>query len=228
MRDRVHVVWVTPPIDRRDSRTAAEYTTIQPIMSRKQDAAEKHRTDPPRPLDPVSGWSLANWARVHFEYTGTGYAIKKQARRRAPNEQSIGRHQTGFAGEVAASTLLRVSANWEIYPDYKGDNGFDFIYDGQRIEVKTTNTMQQPQLKVPKDQINDADQFILTVSQDPRRLVYIVGSVSRPDLKIYGHKFDDELRVGLEWLDPFEPREVSPETVREIQDLQGNLGLYSQ
>lgn len=195
-------------------------------MSKTRDAAEKYRTDPLTPLDPVSEWNLANWARVHFDYDGIGYSIKEQARRRAPNEQSVWRHKKGFAGEVAASTLLGVSANWEIYPDYHGDNGFDFIRDGQQIEVKTTNEMQQPQLEVSKDQINDADQFVLTVCRDPRRLVYIVGSISRPELKMYGHKFDDKVMVELEWLDPFEPREIFPETVREVQDPHGNLGLY--
>lgn len=197
-------------------------------MTKTRNAAEKHRTDAPTPLNPVSDWSPANWAQVQFDYSGIGYAIKEQARRRAPTEQSVWRHQMGFAGEVAASTLLEVSANWEIYPDYEGDNGFDFIHDSERVEIKTTNNMEQPQLTVPTDCINDADQFVLTVCKDPRLLVYVVGSISRPDLKTYGRRFDGKLRVGLNWLDPFEPREVFPETVQEVQDPRGNLGLYSQ
>jgi hypothetical protein len=133
----------------------------------------------------------------------------------------------GFAGEIAASTLLGVSADWEIYPEYQGDGGFDFTSDGERVEVKTTGTMQQPQLSVPVNQLDSADQFVLAVSRDPTRLVYVIGYISRPDLKTYGRRFDDHVAVDLKRLEPFEPREIFPEEVREIQDPQGDLGLFS-
>ncbi len=162
--------------------------------------------------------SPANRPRAHFD-DSIGFAITETARQRAPTRSSEWRHRVGFAGEVAAASYFGVRANWEITDDYVGDDGCDFIYDDARVEVKTTTSEQDLELVVPADRVDDADYFVLAKCSSPKELVHLVGWVSRPELKMFGYRFDGKIRVEAEYLNPFEPLELFPDRIRDIQSV---------
>ena len=163
-------------------------------------------------------WNPANWVRMPVD-DGLDFAIRETAHRRAPTDSSRWTHRVGFAGEVAAASYFGVSANWAITDDYVGDGGHDFQYRDHRIEVKTVTSREDLELAVSTGKVDAAEYFILAQCSRPDELVRLVGYTSRPELKYYGHRFDGELRVGLEYLHPLEPRVLLPDRVREIQEV---------
>ncbi len=178
-----------------------------------QASAEKNRV---KPLDPIADWNRANWARMRID-DGLNFAIKETARRRAPTSASKWRHRKGFAVELAVASYFGVEANWEIYDDYVGDDGYDFVFEHKRIEAKATSDRQDMELRVEKSKLDDADYFVLGYCSRPDEVAQLIGYISRPALEEHGYQLDGEIRVELEYLYPLEPRVLLPEQVRDIQ-----------
>lgn len=192
-------------------------------MSKKDGRKSQHRSELLQPLHAAADQNPANRPRLRIGGVPRGdnlnFKIKTQAERRAPTASSKWRHHVGFAGEVAASSYFGVSANWDVTGDYVGDDGWDFIYDDRRIEVKTTTNHEELELTVPIDRIDNADHFILAHSPRPDDMVQLVGLISRPELKKFGHLFAGDLRVGLKYMRPLDPLEMYPEQVLDIQNI---------
>jgi hypothetical protein len=178
-----------------------------------QDSTARNRL---KPLDPIADWDRANWARMRID-DGLSYAIEETARRRAPTSASQWRHRKGFAVELAAASYFGVEANWEIYDDYVGDDGYDFVFEHDRIEAKATSDRQDMELRVATSKLDDADYFVLGYCSRPDELAELIGYISRPTLEEHGYQFDGEIRVELEYLYPLEPQVLFPEEVRDIQ-----------
>ena len=192
-------------------------------MSKTDDKTKQYRSEPLPPLSSAADWNPANRPRLRIGGVPRGeklnFKLKTQAKKRAPTATSEWRHHIGFVGEVAASSFFGVSANWDVTGDYVGDEGWDFIYDDHRIEVKTTSNHEDLELNVSTDRVDDADYFILAHCPRPNDMVQLVGYVSRPELKKFGHRFVGDLRLGLEYMRPFEPLEMYPEQVLDIQNI---------
>lgn len=192
-------------------------------MSKTDDKVSQYRSEPLPPLHSATDQNPANRPRLRIGGVPRGdklnFKIKTQAKKRAPRASSEWRHHMGFAGEVTASSYFGVSANWEVTGDYVGDDGWDFIYDDRRIEVKTTSNHKELELSVPVDRVDDADYFILAHCPRPDDMVQLVGCVSRPELKKFGHLFAGDVRIGLKYMRPLEPLEMYPEQVLDIQNI---------
>lgn len=192
-------------------------------MSKTEDRTKEYCSEPLPPLSSAADWNPANRPRLRIGGVPQGdklnFKIETHAKQRAPTPSSEWRHHIGFVGEVAASSYYGVSANWNVTDDYVGDNGWDFIYNNKRVEVKTTSNHENLELEVPLEQIGDADYFILAHCPRPDDMVQLVGCVSRPDLKKYGRRFAGDVRLGLEYMEPFEPLEMYPEQVLDIQNI---------
>ncbi len=185
-------------------------------MSKTDETTKVHRPALVPPLVSAMDMSPANWPRAHFD-DSIRFAIKETARLRAPNRSSEWRHRLGFAGEVATASYFGVRANWEITDDFVGDDGYDFIYEDARVEVKTTTSEQDLELVVSIERVDDADYFVLAKCSSPRELVHLVGWVSRPELKEFGYRFDGNIRIDIKYLNPLEPLEMFPDRIRDIQ-----------
>jgi hypothetical protein len=187
-------------------------------MSQTDETPKVHRAKLVPPLVSATDVSPANRPRAHFD-DGIEFAIKETARRRAPTRSSEWRHRVGFAGELGAASYFGVRADWSITDDYVGDGGCDFIYNDSRIEVKTTTSERDLELVVPADRVEDADYFVLAKCSRPEELVHLIGWVSRPELEVFGYRFDGKIRVEAEYLNPFEPFELFPDKIRSTQKL---------
>lgn len=178
-------------------------------------------TDYLPPLYPARDVPAGEYPRARFD-EGLGFAIKEEARRRAPDESSKWNHKLGFAAELAVSGLLQTPVNREIYPDYEGDDGFDLVYeshgDRYRVEVKCSSK-GGVELNVNSDKIDSADYFVLCRTLSPRREVEIIGYISCNQLKALGHSFPDsnEVKIPQRLLQPFPPIFVSPDRIRDSQ-----------
>lgn len=187
-------------------------------MSKAHETRKVHRPTLVPPLISAMDVNPANWPRAHFD-DSIRFAIKETARLRAPTRSSEWRHLVGFAGEVAAASYFGVRANWEIYDDFDGDDGCDFLYDNARVEVKTTTSETDLQLAVPIERVDSADYFVLAKCSSPRVLVHLVGWVSRPELKVFGYRFDGKIRLDAEYLKPLDSLEMFPERIRGVQQV---------
>ncbi len=82
-------------------------------------------------------------------------------------------HLTGVIGELAVAELYGGSIDREIYEG--GDDGYDLLFDGTSIDVKTTQTtaLTRPDLIVPTDPAPTADYYYLVhwLEQDSARIV---------------------------------------------------------
>jgi hypothetical protein len=192
-------------------------------MSKTDHRTKQYRSEPLPPLNSAADCDPANRPRLRIGGVPRGdklkFAIKTHAKQRAPTSSSEWRHHIGFAGEVAASTYYGVSANWNVTDDYIGDNGWDFIYDDHRVEVKTTSNHKNLELEVPAKRIDDADYFILAHCPRPDDMVQLVGCVSRPDLKAFGRRFAGDMRLSLEYMESFNPIEMYPDQALDIQNI---------
>lgn len=192
-------------------------------MSKTDGKISRYRLELLQPVYSAANQNPANRPRLRIGGVPRGdnlnFKMKTQAEKRAPTASSEWRHHVGFAGEVAASSYFGVSANWDVTGDYIGDGGWDFIYDDRRIEVKTTTNHEDLELNVPVDRVDNADHFILALCPRPDDMVQLVGIVSRPALKKFGHHFAGDLRVGLKYMRPLGPLEMYPEKVLDIQNI---------
>ena len=143
--------------------------------------------------------------------------IEDTALQRAPNQRSTWTHEVGVAGELATAAYFGVEANWDIYDDYEGDDGYDIDLYGTHIEVKTVTEREDTELRVPEEKVDSADHFVLAQCWNPKEHVRLIGSISRPRLKSFGHRFGGDYRVYPNRLSPLRPLEVFPERVRETQ-----------
>lgn len=187
-------------------------------MSQTDETPKVHRPTLVPPLVSAADVNPANRPRAHFD-DGIEFAITETARQRAPTRSSEWRHRVGFAGELAAASYFGVRADWTITDDYVGDDGCDFIYDDARVEVKTTTSQQDLELAVPADRVDAADYFVLAKCSRPEELVHLIGWVSRPELKVFGYRFDGKIRLETEYLKPLEPLELFPDRIRDSQEL---------
>ena len=185
-------------------------------MSKQQQESKSNRAESIKPLVSAADVNEGNYPRARFDKS-LAWTIKEVARDRAPTRESIWRHRVAFASEVATSAYFGVKANWEIYPDFVGDSGFDFQINDTRIEVKTVTSRDDLELRISQNKIESADYFVLTQCTNPDELVQLIGYVSQSDLNHFGHRFDGDLRIGTEYMYPFEPLFLPPERIRATQ-----------
>lgn len=185
-------------------------------MSQEYDKQKSNRVEPLPPLVSAADVNEANYPRARFDES-IAWTIKETARQRAPTRESVWNHQVGFAGEVTSSAYFGVKADWDIHPDYVGDDGFDLDVGGKRIETKTVTRRDELELRVPTENVDSADYFVLAQCSHPQELVQLIGWISRPRLLYSGHRFDGDIRVGTEHLLPFEPLFLPPERIRATQ-----------
>lgn len=179
---------------------------------------------PPSPLISAADLSANNYVTAPFD-DDIALAVRAFAEKRAPDkkETKIWRHQIGFAGELVAATYFDEPVNRTIFPPYVGDDGFDFIHDGSKIEVKTVSAGVNTELKVSADRIQTADYFVLSKCWHPSALVQLVGYASKTSLSAHSYRFpgDDCLRLNREYIRPLPqtPAIITPDDIRESQAL---------
>ena len=184
-------------------------------MSQRKQQTKTNRLDPLPPLVSVADVHEAIFLRVWFDKS-IADTIEHVARQRAPTKGSVWTHRVGFASELAGSTYFGEEPNWTIYPGFVGDDGYDFQLDNWKIEVKATTRRNDLELRVPADKVDCADYYLLAQCWNPNEVVQLVGSISRPRLLRFGHRFDGYLRVGPEYLSPLEPLHIGPDQIREM------------
>ena len=160
-------------------------------MSQGTQSIKDNRAPPRGPLVSAADVSEGNYARARFN-DDIAWTIRRTAQQRAPTPRSVWTHQVGFASELATSAYFGVSADWTIYGDFMGDDGYDLIVD-------------------------DADRFVLTQCTNPRELVKLIGWISREKLRELGHRFDGCLCIEPDNLWIFEPVFLPPERIRATQ-----------
>ncbi len=119
-------------------------------MSQTDETSKTHGKHRTRPIISAADVNPANRPRMHID-SGIEHAIRETARRRAPTRVSEWDHRIGFAGELAGAAYCGVRADWSITEDYVGDDGYDFVHEGDRVEVKTTTKerMSEWELAIP-------------------------------------------------------------------------------
>lgn len=174
----------------------------------------------PNPLISSADILPDNYARARFDDDLAWY-IRQIGSQRAPNSHTKWRHIAGFAGELATAAYLGVSVNQEITDDYVGDEGFDLRTSRGTVEVKTMMKEQEPQLKVPEDQEQTADYYVLARTSNPSELVELIGWTSRETLIERGEKSPEDELVYLnhEHLHIFEPIFLTPDKIRKSQQV---------
>lgn len=185
-------------------------------MSQDTQQTSTVRREPLPPLVSAADVTEANYPRAWFD-TSIADTIKHVAQQRAPTRDSVWSHRVGFAGELGASTYFGAEPDWTIHPGFVGDDGFDFLVGDHRVEVKTITRREDIELWVPQEKVDSADYFVLAQCWNPSEMAQLVGSISRPRLQRYGHRFDGDVRVGPEYLSPLEPLHLEPDQIREIQ-----------
>lgn len=168
-----------------------------------------------RPLVSAADVNEANYPRIWFD-DGIVRKIDHTAEQRAPDHRSIWYHRVGVAAELGATTYFGSDVNWRTYPDYIGDDGHDFRLGDDRVEVKATTRREDIELRVAEEKVDDADYFLLAKCWDPTGHVRLVGYISRPRLKYFGHRFDGDIRINPKDMYPLRPLELSPDDVREV------------
>jgi len=186
-------------------------------MSQKHEQQKSNRPELLPPLVSAADINEANYVRARFDES-IAWTITETARRRAPTSESVWSHQVGFAAELAASSYFGSAANWDIYPDYEGDDGYDFKIGESRIEVKAVTKQDDSELRVSEDKIDNADYFVLAQTTNPKELVELIGWISRPALEQFGNRFDGDVRVDSQYLSPLEPLWLPPERIRSAQE----------
>lgn len=183
--------------------------------------ADEHSEVPP-PLDSAADVKEVDYLRAILDGS-IAWTVKEQGRRRAPNTESVWRHQMGLAGEIAVGSMLGVRANWETYDDYVGDDGYDLDYRGHAVEVKSVSRQGKLELRVPRDQLQRADYFVLTRVTHPLHMVEIIGWIRARELACLGERspYDELVRVGPRCLNQFDTGRgpISPEQIRTVQSL---------
>jgi len=185
-------------------------------MSQGTQSTKDNRAPPRGPLVSAADVSEGNYARARFD-DDIAWTIKRTAQQRAPTPKSVWTHQVGFASELATSAYFGVSADWTIYGDFMGDDGYDLIVDDARVEVKSVTKEDDLVLRVPEDKVDDADRFVLTQCTNPKELVKLIGWITREKLKELSHRFDGCLSIEPDNLWIFEPVFLPPERIRVTQ-----------
>lgn len=167
------------------------------------------------PLVSAADVNEANYVRARFD-DNLAWIVRDMGRCRAPNEDSIWRHTVGYAGEIATAAYLGVRPNQTITAEYVGDEGYDLMYRGNRVEVKTVTKEEDLQLRIPKEKIDKADYFVLARCSHPSELVELIGYTNRDMIKRYGDEHPTgDIQLGLRHLHTFEPVFLPPDRIRE-------------
>lgn len=167
------------------------------------------------PLVSAAGINEGNYVRARFD-NNLAWVVQEVGRRRAPNEGSIWRHTVGYAGEIVAAAYFGVQPNQTITEDYIGDDGYDLIHRGSRIEVKTVTRDDGLQLRVSQDKVECADYFVLARCSNPSELVELIGYIDREALVTHGREHPEgKICIGTSHLFLFEPIFLSPDRIRE-------------
>lgn len=151
------------------------------------------------------------------------WTIKYQGEKRAPNQRSVWRHQLGLAGEIAAGTAMGVRVNWDIYDGYNGDDGYDFMHDRGRVEIKAVPRGGELELRVGKAKLAEADYFVLTRVSESFGMIELIGWLRNYEVAAFGEEspYDDLIRVKPKCLHHFDTGRgpISPEQIRAVQSL---------
>lgn len=175
----------------------------------------------PPPLQSAAGFSRGNYARAFFD-DGLAAGIDLHAKARAPDDRTIHRHRAGVAAELAYSGYEDEPINHDIYDDYVGDAGYDLTITREGgeylVEVKCVY-LGEPELRVPRDQADQADFFVLARTREPTDMVELLGYVHQNVLNRVGETYPDDnlLRVPFGRLNPFEPLVITPDRIRDAQ-----------
>ena len=196
-------------------------TEVTLQMKQEPDPTKSNRsTESQPPLISAADVRPGNYPRARFD-EGIALTIQEIGCCRAPTRSSEWRHQVGFAGELTAAAYFGVKADRTITGDFIGDDGYDFVHNGRRIQVKTTTREEDWSLEVSVGDVNKADYYVLAACPNPTELVELIGWIPRSQLKQLGHKFkeDGRLRVDPDSLYPFEPIFLPPEQIRRTQQV---------
>lgn len=170
------------------------------------------------PLVSSADANEGNYPRARFD-DGIAYAVKQIGRDRAPDQASTYRHRIGYAGELVTATYLDIPVNRDITPAYVGDDGYDLVKDGYKIEVKTVTDDAAP-LRVPLKQLETVDYYVLAQCSNPSELVELIGWTNAPSLAVHGfRRGDGTVELGQKYLNLFEPLFLTPDHIRETQTL---------
>lgn len=137
------------------------------------------------------------------------------AERAMDHSGTIQQHELGARGEYAVAKYLGVEERFdtEVYP--KGDDGFDLVYSGAKLQVKTASRIQNnPQLLVPTHQDLTSDYYILV--QDVSRPVFrLLGYTDRRTVReapiFHGIQVTEAYSLDQDRLEPFPPPPTSPD-----------------
>lgn len=178
------------------------------------------------PIVSAADVGRSNYARVMFDQH-ISEAVEEHARQRAPNniknpDKAFRNHLIGIASEVATATWRRGQIDQRIFPDYKGDCGFDVTAPSNwrnaddRYQVKATRDMLNPERNISQKEVEKADVFVLCCTDAPKRYVEIVGYITKPALNNVKETYGtDGYLLRPEILYPVEPKLFKPNEVRE-------------
>lgn len=201
----------------RNNRVLGHAANQLPHMNTKHPTA---KTVPTPPLVSAAEINEANYTRARFD-KGLAWTVKDIGQRRAPNRRSTWSHQIGVAGELTVASYLETKLDHTITPDYAGDRGYDLQYGDWKIEVKTVTNDDDAQLKIPQHQAEAVDYVALARCSNPSELVQLIGWAPSDYLAAFGYRFpgDDLIRLDANRLLPFEPIYLSPDRIRDSQQL---------
>jgi len=132
------------------------------------------------PLVPVSEMDQSDLPIIDLSSSKVEAISLVATKRAVDGRGSIKNHERGALGEYAAAKHLGIPGEFddEIYED--GDPGFDLMYRGSKIDVKTVGPQaNNPFLQVPTRGELTADYYLL-VHQLSRKCYRVIGYAPRP------------------------------------------------
>ena len=116
-----------------------------------------------KPYIPIAKSFSVDVNRLKDHYASTNYLNKDS-------------HYIGKLGECLFANRFNLEVNTQV--TVKGDNGFDFLLNGNRIDVKTTPYFRYPELKEHPFNLQSADYYVLVAIDEERCLGRLVGYCS--------------------------------------------------
>lgn len=178
------------------------------------------------PMVSATYFNEGNFPRAWFDES-LAWLIKTFGHERASKNEDRWYHCIGVATELATAAYLDTTTPFEVQfdrtitDDYIGDDGYDLRYNQKKIEVKAVTGSNDTELKISQEQAETSDYIVLTRCSNPFELVQLIGWAPSTYLDAFGYRFRDNdlIRLDAEYLLPFEPVFLSPDRIRESQQL---------
>lgn len=213
-------------MSQNNSSTVGRVDTVEEVRRSREDHGSHRQQSTPDPAVyhlPTSAADVGQdgYGEVRFSRS-QGKEILREAERRAPKgSNSVRQHLVGVAGEAAVATMYGASFDRRIMPDYEGDDGYDIELPPDhrsgpaRVQVKTTENWQNPERIVSREEIDQANIFVLCCTLAPTQYVEIVGVAEQLRLKWIGETYGREgYLLAPEYLRPIGPVRYGPTEVR--------------